>query len=363
MSQLVIIASDVEIGHGGPSEDFPQSAWMGEWLAERPRADRTDLVFNGDTFDFLKTPVDGAWPRHIDEPVAMRKWAAIEAAHGGFFDALADWLLDPTHHLWFIVGNHDLEIQFAAVQRALRSRLRNAERVHFPGNELQWGELHIQHGHLHDPMFRVEGPPFLRFGDRDILNLPWGAVALLDVVMPHIPELGALDRLKPRERVLELLPDFKTLAQNAFWTYFTRDFWRDLMEGDPVKHVSAAMLREVVYRMGTADSELALDSHLLAALTEPGSARVAVVGHWHRPAWQTQGERRLLMLGAFRNEFELEPDGVIGRPIGKVHAEVWMDEARVVRCNLIENEAPPPPSDHMPDHIDALRPVVLRHMS
>ena len=90
--------------------------------------------------------------------------------------------------------------------------------------------------------------------------------------------------------------------------------------------------------------------------------RVAIVGHWHRPAWHSRGEQRQLTLGAFRNEFELEPDGTIGRALGNVHAEVWMRGDQVLTSNLVETMAPPPFEGYMPDHIDAFRPVIREHL-
>jgi UDP-2,3-diacylglucosamine pyrophosphatase LpxH len=359
MQRLVIVASDLEMGGGGLMDDFPQSGWLLDWLASRPDAERVELVFAGDTFDFLRVPVDGRWPRHIDAAIALRKWDASASAHATFLDGLAAWLRATRRSVWFLVGNHDLEIQFPEVQEAIRARLGAGDRVHFPGNELRWGELEVLHGHTLDSMFAVEGEPFLEAGGRPILNLPWGAVALLDVVMPLLPALGALDRLKPRERVFELLPEMRRLAAEAFWRYWTRDFWRDLIEGDPVKRLSSTMVREVVYRMGTADPELAADPRVLLELARPDAPRVSVVGHWHRAGWHTKGEQRQLMLGAFRNEYELQADGTIGRSLGNVHAEVWLDaDDRVLRSNLVETVSPAAPEGYMPASIEVFRDVV-----
>lgn len=354
---LYIVASDLEMGPGGTTDDWPQSGWIRDWLAERPVAPRTHLVFAGDTFDFLKCPVEEGWPRHIDEDVALRKWARIEAAHTGFLDALADWLRDPGHQVSFLVGNHDLELHFPAIRQALADRL-GTERVTFPGNVLQHGELLIRHGHVEDPMFWIDGEPLIEHDGRLLLNLPWGAVALLDVVMPFLPELAGLDRLRPRDRVFELLPEARKLALDVFWRYWTRDFWWDLYEGDPVKRVSAAMLREVVYRMGTGDPGHQRRG-LAIPLTDP-PARVVCTGHWHRPGWSSDAGHRFLDLGAFRNEYVLHPDGTIGRALGQVHAEVWMRGETVVSSALVESPAPPTPAGYMPAHIEAFRGAIQR---
>jgi UDP-2,3-diacylglucosamine pyrophosphatase LpxH len=273
-------------------------------------------------------------------------------------DGIRDWLAAGNHHVWFIIGNHDLELHFAEVRAALRARLGAPARTHFPGESWRRGDLEILHGHTHDTMFRVQGTPFLDFGGHRLLNLPWGAVAMLDVAMPLLPHLGQLDRLKPRERVFQLLPEARRFTADAFWRYWTRDWWRDLIDGDPVKHVTTSMLREVLYRMGTGDPDIVAHPGILEHLEAPGGPKVLVVGHYHRAGWQSQGNRKLLMLGAFRNEFPVDPEGAIGPPLNKTHAEIWMEHDRVVSSALIENTPPALPADYMPTHLDQVRPVL-----
>lgn len=358
MADLVVIASDIEIGPGGPNDDFIGSAWFAEWLHARPTAPRVDLVLAGDTFDFLKTPVEGTWPRHVDAKVALAKWNAVSAAHVEMLDGIRDWLQKGDHHVWFVVGNHDLELHFAEVRAALRARLDSTDRVHFPGETWRRGELEIIHGHTHDGMFKVDGAPFLDFGGRRLLNLPWGAVAMLDVAIPTVPHLGPMDRLKPRERVFELLPEARRFAADAFWRYWTRDWWRDLIDGDPVKHVTTAMLKEVLYRMGTGDPDLVAHPDIVRHLERAGGPNVLVMGHFHRAGWQSQGEKKLITLGAFRNEFPLAADGTIGAPLNKTHAEVWMDGGHVLSSSLIENTPPELPADYMPANLLEMKPVL-----
>lgn len=70
--RLLVVLSDIEMGAGGAWDDFPHCDRLGELLlsyAGPEHANRAvDLVFNGDTFDLLKTNVDGAYPRHITPP-------------------------------------------------------------------------------------------------------------------------------------------------------------------------------------------------------------------------------------------------------------------------------------------------------
>ena len=123
--RLLVVLSDVEMGAGGVLDDFPHSAWLAELLGsynEKPYSGiPVDLVFNGDTFDLLKTSVAGVWPRHVTEAVALAKLERILAAHPAFLEGVRAFLTggDAQRRVHFVIGNHDAELAFPAVQRRL----------------------------------------------------------------------------------------------------------------------------------------------------------------------------------------------------------------------------------------------------
>src|SRR5690606_19850451 len=92
------------------------------------------VVFNGDTFDLLKTSYRGQYPTRITADVAVGKLTRIAAAHPGFFERLRRFLRHPgaPRRACFITGNHDLELLFPEVQALLRSLC--GEGVFFPGH-------------------------------------------------------------------------------------------------------------------------------------------------------------------------------------------------------------------------------------
>src|SRR5689334_16167221 len=75
--RLLVTLSDIEMGSGGPWDDFPHDDHLAElilsYAGSEHRDHAVDLVFNGDTFDLLKTSVDGAYPHHITPAVALAK--------------------------------------------------------------------------------------------------------------------------------------------------------------------------------------------------------------------------------------------------------------------------------------------------
>ena len=366
--RLVVCISDVEMGAGGVLDDFPHSAFLGELLRRyaAPPFERlaVDIVFNGDTFDLLKTSVDGSYPVRVTAEVAQAKMQRVIDAHPAFFDGVAELLSSGERRVFFVTGNHDPELVFPEVQEQIRERVARsggpAERVYFPGFALAIGDLLIEHGSQADPMFRVPPQePFLSHRGRRLLRLPWGSVALLEAAMPMQRHLHWADRLKPRSLVFELLPELREVLVSAFWTYWTRDYWRGLFEGDPVKQVDWTLFREVVYRFGSLDPDLTLSDVHLRRLRKDDRWRVRSIGHHHQAQWVSHGDRKLLATGCFRDEFLVGADGRIDpRPLPKVYAEVYQRMGRSVRSHLVEVDGPPARAGAAPASVDAMRPAV-----
>lgn len=361
--RLVVVFSDIEMGAGGPFDDFPRSDFLAEiirgygrdpyrWLA-------TDLVFNGDTFDLLKTSYRGGYPHHVTRDVAIDKMERVAAAHPAFFEALGEFLAaDDRRRAHFVLGNHDLELLFPAVQAVVRERIGAAvgDRVDFPGHSLTIGRMHVEHGSQLDPLFRVEPdrPFFETKSGEKILALSWAAVVLLDVVIPLQPVLYHDDRLKPKDLVLELIPEAKELLTSELWRYWTRKYWRDVWEGsDPLKTVSWTMLKEVVRRLVATDVDVAMDDDLQRRMVESDAFDLYLVGHQHEPGWWSHGRRKVLRTGCLRDEFMIHDRGAAQVHINKTWAEAYLSGPDVVRSHLVEAPAPARPADTMPDSIFA----------
>lgn len=356
-----MVVSDVEMGAGGPRDDFPQSDHLGRLLAAYGdgayREVPITIVFNGDTFDLLKTSHRDGYPTRIDADVAVAKLLRVTASHPGFFEHLRRFLRgDRARRLAFVVGNHDLELAFPEVQAILGSLFGAPEQVLFPGQRLQIGDVRIEHGFQADPVFTADPEaPFVEEAGRTILNLPWGAVALLEVAMPLSETFYPLDRLRPRRAVLDMLPEVRELLLAAFWRYWTRDYWRDFFaDADPLKRVSWTMLKEVVYRLGTHHADVSMGDHYQRQLARDPDTRLLLVGHQHEPGWWSENGRKVLRTGCFRNEYLLTPIGTY-EPLPKVYAEVFLRDQRVVRSHLVEITTPEPPPGFMPPSLEPLR--------
>jgi UDP-2,3-diacylglucosamine pyrophosphatase LpxH len=369
--RLVAVFSDIEMGAGGPYDDFLRSDFLAEiirsygqdpyrWLA-------VDLVFNGDTFDLLKTSTAGAFPTHITRDIAVAKMERIAAAHPAFFEALRDHVRDDPERrrVFFVVGNHDMELFFPEVQAVLRGRIGAPARVFFPGLEMSIGRLHVEHGSQLDPLFRVDGArPFItpKTGE-PILALSWATVALLEVVIPLQPLLYHHDRLKPKELVFELMPEVKELLTSGLWTYWTRRYFQELVSGDPIKTVSWTMIKELVWRLASWNPEIELGEGPQRRMMEGEQFEVYLVGHQHEPGWWSHGNRKVLRTGCIRDEFMIVDRGCAQVPINKTWAEIYLRGDDIVRSQLIERVAPERPAGTTPDSIFDVLPAVRERLA
>jgi UDP-2,3-diacylglucosamine pyrophosphatase LpxH len=364
IDQVLVVISDIEMGGGGHTDDFPHSDYLKELILSYNCAPfdqvPVTLVLNGDTFDLLKTSYLGKHPRHITTDVALGKMTRIAAAHPQFFEAIRCFLAYPkaTREVRFIVGNHDFELLFDEVQSFIRSLCGpHQENLFFDGFELNVGRVHIEHGNQEDPLFRMDpNETFLKSENGPILNIPWCCVAILDVILPMKDILYFHDRLFPRNAVVELIPEMKELLVNAFWQYWTRDYWKGFFGNDPLKRLSWTMVKEVVARSVSQDADVCIGDAFEKRMQETDEYDLYLIGHLHRPTWSSFGNRKLLGTGCFRNEYMLKDKGRELEPINKVYAEVFLKDNRPLYSHLVEAPSPPAPEGYVPESIFDITP-------
>jgi UDP-2,3-diacylglucosamine pyrophosphatase LpxH len=364
VDRVLAILSDIEMGPGGRIDDFPHDELLAEILLayndRHQRGRKVDVVFNGDTFDFLKTSVRGEYAVHVDAGIALEKLDRISRAHGRFFEVLRELLSVEDRRVFFIAGNHDYELLFPEVQREITARIGHADRVFFPGLSLDLGEVHIEHGSQGDPVFRIDSDrPFTTVGGRRVLNLPWGAVGVLEIALPLHAELHHLERIKPRDELFAVLPEARELLLQRSWRYWTRDYWRSYARRkDPLRTVSWPMIKEIASRLFFANADVSTGDYYQRALESSDRHRLFVVGHTHEADRWASSDRALLRTGCLRNEYRLEQRGEKQVPLPKIHGEVLLEGDRVRGARLIQREAPPDPPGYLPSSIFELRPVI-----
>ena len=357
--QLLLVFSDVEMGAGGDKDVFPHSEFLSELLLsyfDGSAAERSiDIVFNGDTFDLLKTPYMDAYPHHITKDVAVAKMASVATTHPKFFEALSQILGHPSgnRRVHFVVGNHDAEILFPEVQGFLRTLCGGSEAACFPGFELVIGPVYFEHGSQLDTMFHIDPEkPFIEKDDKKYLNLSWATIALLDVIIPYQEIFHFHDLLRPRNLLMEMIPQSREVLIALAWKYWTKDFWHDFIKlKDPMLKMNWSMVTEIFKDFVSGNAEAVFNKKWLNEKVEKTSHDIYVTGHLHQASTFHHGVKRVLQAGAFRDEYFIMDEGRSFQPAFKPYYEIYLNEGRVVRIVTREILGPPRPPEWFPESI------------
>jgi UDP-2,3-diacylglucosamine pyrophosphatase LpxH len=261
----ILIASDFHLGSGWDpvtntcvaTENFLADGVFRIWIEHyAERATETLLILNGDIFDVLRVTeiprTDADFERwserlaRLDRPTTTAElraavskserryglktddyktvWKLLLTAEGHphFFDALAYWV-KAGGDLLFTNGNHDVELHWPLVQKAIRWELVTRDaveahaRVNFVEGHVVFKNLYVEHGHEYDEMTRVVGPAELP-PDNTQINLPLGSfvnryfINRIEALDPFI------DNVKPVQQSLLRLARQRPLK--IFTTYF-----------------------------------------------------------------------------------------------------------------------------------------------
>ena len=367
IARRIVVFSDSELGVGGQIDDFPFDTWFGELIRDArkrtPSGVELVLVFNGDTFDFLKAPLrDGGLPRFVTADHALEKLEQMAEVHHDFFDSLGAVLRDKSARTraLFTVGNHDYDLVFPRVQTRLRELLGFPSTLSFVGEGIELGDAWIEHGSQEDTMFRFDfDRPTIEWEGTEVLNLPWGAVGTIDVALPVQHLFAHHDRMRPRGLVFELMPELRELLVGKAYRYWSREYLRRwVSRKDPLAQISWRMFREIAWRLGTANASLSVQERYRTRLRE-GGHRVMVIGHEHEASWYTWSDRKLLTTGCLRAEYGLSQDGGHETLLPAVFAELDQDaDGRTIHSHLVEVPTPEPWPDWKPDSVYDVLPTV-----
>jgi UDP-2,3-diacylglucosamine pyrophosphatase LpxH len=151
MAERAFVVSDTHLGAGvgDPLEDFDQDASFAGFVRGIAAAETT-LFVNGDFIDFAQIPpFDVPKPVHLlwTEKASLEKLEAAITGHGDCFAALRD-LVAREGKLVVLIGNHDLDFAWPAVQARFRRELRcSTDAVRFAVGVETFRGVHIEHGH------------------------------------------------------------------------------------------------------------------------------------------------------------------------------------------------------------------------
>ncbi|MCC6277955.1 MAG: metallophosphoesterase [Oligoflexia bacterium] len=165
-----------------------------EYIAQRFN-EPIELIFNGDIFDFDSVMALPQNPQiHVNPLEKLRGLSAEEAKsqfkirvilndHIIWVTALREFILNG-HRVIFVIGNHDIELHWPAVQKelidALQLPLDKRDQVRF----CEWfyisnNDTLVEHGNQYDAYCLCQNPinPLIRKGLKSYVRLPFGNLA------------------------------------------------------------------------------------------------------------------------------------------------------------------------------------------
>jgi UDP-2,3-diacylglucosamine pyrophosphatase LpxH len=284
--QEIFVISDLHLGRGrnpetgrfSRTENFLSDQAFSRFLDYASPGPGKLLFINGDAFDFVricqyprKDEEFEEWSEFLKrlgvekEPAALAiskvekkfgletddyksAWKLLQIANGHreFFQALAKWI-NGGGTLLFSKGNHDLELYWPLVRKALQELLRRggagdqvlSSQMFYCDDWVRIANVYFEHGHKYDPQQRVDESdksPVLP-GNPGQLKLPLGIFVnrylinqleklepFLSAVRPTEKILWMLLRTHPLSAIAMLFRSLRFIRR-AFQTSHVRDFF------------------------------------------------------------------------------------------------------------------------------------------
>lgn len=338
MDELIYIISDTEIGRQDVMDDFSDDTQLIDFIVRighQENDPRVTLILNGDIFDFLKMGYKDSYPVSITEDISMWKLEEAIRAHKSIFIALKDFVGNPRHSLLFIIGNHDADLAWPALQKALRGELIHGNRIKFD----YWYEnpdIHVEHGNLIDPFFTIDPlKPIINYKGKRILSLPWGAQASSSHLVKIKSQFPKEEQLYPKPLALERFPEFKKASDKM-----KRDLTIRKLIVDPVAHIGNPNYKTpyikflghfLRYGMDVLDDEKFIPERFKSLIKINPGKKVYIMGHSHVLYKGKISGIDCLSTDTWRNEYDLTKEG---HKKPKSFAEIYMKNGRLDAATL-----------------------------
>ncbi len=313
-SKEIIVIGDIEMGAGNLTDDFIADRKLASLIQElAARKHPVDLVFNGDTFDFLKCPSQvlphSVYPRHITASVSLAKIRLIHQAHASVFKALAQFVNANGKKVYFILGNHDPDLVYPEVQEEIRRLLGDSSAVKFPGLRYTEKGVHVEHGHQYDFVFKINtGKLFLNYKGSSILNLPFVSFGLLSQFMHMKEENPFIERIFPRPALLTHHRIIARKLNKYTLSYFLKSmaYYPFRFYSDPTYAFPSNLFQELYQRLRTVHWDV---GNITAAFMKESKIRkqIVVLGHIHEKRIARGRRRTIIHPGSWRDEYQFNP--------------------------------------------------------
>ena len=336
MRKEIIVLGDIEMGAGTITDDFISDKALCRLIDSlNKKKIVVDLILNGDTFDFIKCPIlvnnQIVYPRHISPDISLKKMNLIIEAHSRVFISLKAFASHKKNNLYFIFGNHDLDLIFPIIQKELKNVLESKENVFF-GMTYQQHSVYIEHGQQYDIFNRINlRRLFVKYHGKRILNLPWSFGALnkfMNIKEAHpfleriTPRLSLLSYYKPLEKKITLAA-IKYFIASIF--YYPFRYYSDPTYSFP-SGIFGQLFRGLMGLRWEIDTIIDIFKKKKKRLLKRN--KIVVLGHIHTTYVEEKKYYVLFHPGSWRDEYKLDVQNgkVTSKPKNYIHITVRDDK-------------------------------------
>lgn len=313
MNRRFFVIGDIEMGGGDLMDDFHDDDGLVSFVQHigRTQADEVALVLNGDVFDFLKMDYKGEYPRYITEDISLWKLERVLQTHSKVFEAWAEFLKLPHAKLVFVIGNHDPDVAWPAVQERLRQvlgQVKDSAKIRF-GHTFDEMHFHVQHGNLIDPFFGFDHEKsIIEYKGRKILNLPLGSQIASQYLTPFKKKFHDKEVLYPQHEVFKKYPEYKKEIGRMMRRHGLKIFLIDpvMYMNDPMYRVPYFRILRHLFRHGFdgVHDDRFLDVETLEGRF--GKKKVYVLSHAHVLKDRKDKDVRYIFVDCWRTELNVE---------------------------------------------------------
>lgn len=331
----IIVLGDVEIGGGTLTDDFISDKALSNLILElADRKHAVDLVFNGDTFDFLKCPIvvkyKRKFPRHVTEEISLQKLKLMYDAHKKVFIAMKMFAATKGKHIYFVFGNHDHDLMFPGVREELKRIISTPLHVHFPGLKYQYKQVIAEHGHMYDYLNKIDPVYwYMTYKGKRILNIPWVSLSIVSNFMYMKEAYPFMERIHPRTELFSNhsnllkkinLKFFATVAENAIYFPLRYRF-------DPTYTFPKEIFRELYRRYKNAhlDVDDVMIKFRKKVKKRKRKFKLHILGHVHERFLDEKEGQVFIHPGTWRDEYDLDQETLKLTPRAKSYVQVIVD--------------------------------------
>lgn len=309
MYQKIFILSDIEMGRGDSVDDFTDDDELKAFIEKISRENKdveTLIILNGDIFDFLKMSYKGKYTRYITEEMSLWKLNETIKAHPLVFTTLQKYLQNPKHAVHFIIGNHDADLIWPALQNRLKDHLKNKNNVFFDFS-FSNKDIHVEHGDLIDPFFTKNiTNPIIKHKNQRILNMPFGFNICVDHLIPLKLSFPKEERIYPNMEALKSNPDFRKQSNHVKIKIVLHELLINPFrhKRDPGYQLPLrAMLGHVIdFGFDVADDDRFVEKRVKKLIKKVPDKEILVLGHSHTTRDTYIRGRRAFITDTWRNE-------------------------------------------------------------